>query len=747
MEEKREEKVYLNCKVNEIFATTEITQYLTNESDDSIELKILFPILKKLSLSKFVVTLDDKEIISKVMPKEKAAEKYTDSIALGNIGFLSKYEDNNKSYSVNIGNLGPKKQIKLKSTFIQMIDFRDLSYAFNFIDYYPAFHYEGLKNSKVENKTIDANIKIETQSKITRLIPIFLDEETKNNSTYTVKYSPDYKNAEIEYKNIKPEFRLIDNVDDENNLSILFRTEKMNKPILYYQYNPILKETAYSINYTYSSKNLKEIPIPEKPDENNSISYASKYEEKIVNETPGLFIFLVDQSNSMGSGDTMYLLKQALLLFIQSLPKLSYFQFIGFGTTFRKYNEEPVVYNKENVEKIIKVIKGLYAGFVGTNISQPLEEIYNDKCYSKINLSKNIFLLTDGEVEDTEKCIDLISSNSEKFRVHSIGIGHADKILIERCGKAGKGTSSFVKNMTNINSVVINALNNCLRPYITDIKFEFENYKEELDSKIIACHQINNFIYQNEIMNYSFILPGNKELSNLKIKVTGKDPINKIENENNISFDDIIKLKDGEEMSKMIASKVLKKNDELIKDEKKEIEFAKKYQILSKNTALFAEILNEENQKSKLIKVNLVNLVPYKSKDRDHLVYGCCMERSARYEKKYNEKSLNKGDSNSHVEMNIIISQDIIEGFWNENDKTKKLIDIITSDKFEKIKNKVIALNKGENEIKIIYTILVIYYMKTKCADNLDEYVLVINKANKFLEKNGIDYDDIVSDI
>ena len=123
------------------------------------------------------------------------------------------------------------------------------------------------------------------------------------------------------------------------------------------------------------------------------------------------------------------------------------------------------------------------------------------------------------------------------------------------------------------------------------------------------------------------------------------------------------------------------------------------------------------------------------------------MERSARYEKKYNEKSLNKGDSNSHVEMNIIISQDIIEGFWNENDKTKKLIDIITSYKFEKIKNKVIALNKGENEIKIIYTILVIYYMKTKCADNLDEYVLVINKANKFLEKNGIDYDDIVSDI
>ena len=36
---------------------------------------------------------------------------------------------------------------------------------------------------------------------------------------------------------------------------------------------------------------------------------------------------------------------------------------------------------------------------------------------------------------------------------------------------------------------------------------------------------------------------------------------------------------------------------------KKEINFAKKYQILSKNTQLFAEILKGKNQRAKLIKV------------------------------------------------------------------------------------------------------------------------------------------------
>jgi len=605
MQEKQDDIVYISSEINEIFSTTEVKQSFTNELDNPIELSISFPIIERLTLSKFIVTIDDKTIISKVLTKEKAEEKYNDVISSGNAGFISRYEENYKTYSVNIGNLQPKKQIKLTSIFIEMIETTDLSYQFNIMEKYPSFHYNGYEYKNTQNKKINAIFKIETQSKITRLIAPFLNEETKNNCIYKINYSQDYKKAEIEYKN--NQYILNSNKNGKNNkFNILFRTENMNKPILYSQYNPELKETAYSINYTYISKYLKEIPIYEKPDEDNTISYAAKYEDNVTNETPGLFIFLIDQSGSM-SGNAIELVRSSLLLFIQSLPKESYFQLIGFGSDFKKYNEEPVIYNKENVKNIINIINSLDADLGGTNISDPLREIYNsDNVYSKINLSKNIFILTDGNVDNRDECINLIATNSYKFRIHSIGIGnYFDKILIEKCGKLGKGTSSFVENVENINSVVIDTLNKGLRPYITDIKFEFENYKEEISSSIISCNPINNFVYQNEIMNYSFILPGKKELSNLKIKITGKDPINQIENITN--FDKIIKLENGDQMSKMIVGKALKNNDELIKDEKKEIEFAKKYQILSKNTALFAEILNEESQQSKLIKVNSDN--------------------------------------------------------------------------------------------------------------------------------------------
>ena len=808
--EKKDDIIYLVSKVNELFATTELTQYFTNTLQDSIELTILFPIKEEITLSKFVVSIDDKLVLSKVMAKEKAEEKYNDSVASGNVGFYSRYTEDQNSYSVNIGNLKPNQQIKLNTIFIQMIGTQDMSYEFNIMEKYPTFHYKELNKDNPKNKTIQANFEIKTESKIARLIAPFFDDEAKKNSSFEVQYSPDYKTAQIKYtknpdnETNKIEGRYNDNIfPGKRNAStfyssfcILFRTENMNKPILYYQYNPELKETAYSINYVYASKNLKEIPIPQKPDEDNTVSYTSKYEDNIANETPGLFVFLIDQSGSM-SGKSIELVKQALLLFIQSLPPNSYFQLIGFGTNFKKYNEEPVIYNKENVQNITNVINGLKADLGGTNISSPLNAVYTDANYAKINLSKNIFLLTDGQVHDREACINLITTNSSKFRVHSLGIGNDfDKILIERCGKLGKGTSAFVQDVEKINSVVIDTLNKCLRPYITDIKFEIENYKEELAKKIIECTPINNFTYQNEIMNYSFILPDNKELSNLKIKITGKDPINIIES--GVNLENAIKVENGEEMSKMIVGKALKNNDELTKDEKKEIEFAKKYQILSKNTALFAEILNDENQQSKLIKVNLneyqkskfynfplpmppmppmVNFMAKQSlgfgapsrmkmnfaesincssaapKYKSGVSYEMSFKRAERPRKEnYNPPPPPPPSSQPQNIIKdditrIIMSQDIIEGFWEENEETKKIINIITLDKFNHIKNNVMMLKKGTNEMKIIYTVLVIYYLNTKCTARLNEFRLVLNKANKFLNVNGIKYENIISGI
>ena len=805
----REDTIYLKSNINEIYATTEITQYFINKLDNPIELIISFPIKEEISLNKFIIKIGEKTVSSKIMEKKEAEQKYKDSLNEGNNPFLGSLGNEEKSFSINIGNINPKEKVTLKAFFIQNIGTQDMSYEFIIMEKYPTFHYKELSIDDPRNKIIKANFIIETQSKITRLIAPFFDEMAETKSIYEVIFGKDYKKAEIFYiKNpddqqnkdvIDPrygkEFGYPGKVNEPTYLtsfSILFRTRNMNKPTLYYQFNPELKEISYSINYAYSSEKLKKIPIPEIPDQDNKISYYSKYENNLINETPSLFIFLVDQSGSM-DGEPIKLVKQSLLIFVQSLPPGSYFQLIGFGSTFKKYNEKPIEYNTKNVEEIKNIIYKLDADFGGTNINAPLKSIYDDNSYSEINLNRHIFLLTDGQVNDRDGCIKLITENNNKFRLHSFGIGNDfDKYFIERSGKLGKGSFFFIDDVEGISPIIIKALNICLRPYLIDIHFNFQNYKKQIQSNITSC-DTDEFVNKDEIINFSFIL-GEKNQINIDkliepilIEISAKNPINIIKEK--IYFnkeENIIKLKDGDELSKMIIGKALKRNKELIEDKNKEMQFSIKYQILSKNTALFAEIINasKENNQKKLISVNLDDYL------QERIYFGCGYSslggQNSRFRSysligitdkiggvdsnivdsgtifnlpnseiiggTYSEIDLGENESINILKrkdnMKLILSQNIIEGYWDENQETIELNNILDKDEIDKINIKIKSLNKKEeDEKRIKYTILVIYYLNNNFSEKMDEYKLIIHKGKKYLLNQGIQYDEFIKEI
>ena len=302
---------------------------------------------------------------------------------------------------------------------------------------------------------------------------------------------------------------------------------------------------------------------------------------------------------------------------------------------------------------------------------------------------------------------------------------------------------------------------------------------------------MNNFSNQDEIINFSFILnEENKiDIENLPepliIQISGKNPKNLItENVSFNKYDNIIRLPNGDELFKIIAGKALRNNKELIDDEKKEVGISIKYQILSKNTALYAEIKNDYNnlQENKLITVNLNEYLEEpifqsskmrnSSKKKGRRVFSMTKSHKLAVEDLNTFSPLSFGqmecayslDGIQPIVLNeeikeiksekenkdltkLIMSQNIIEGFWEENEETKKLLNIIDKDVVKKINEKIKHLNKGNQQNKIKYTILVIYYLNTKYFDKLNEYRLIINKANKFLLNQGIKYEDIIKGI
>jgi len=381
--------VYIDTELNEFYAKTNVTQYYVNNSKSTIELVVKFPHNPKIQFSKFILELNGKKVTSKILEKEKAKEKYTDAIASGNVGIISSIED--KYIKVNIGNIAPLGVVKLTTEFIQFLTSEDMSYCFETMRNCPV-----INNRNFNLKDVKAKIILKCHSKITRLITFGIDDENiveQFNKLYNqcdISFVINQKNKKYHNKN--------------QYFKILFRTEAMNDLNFISQYDPIKKETSCILSMLYCKEDIK-IPSRELPDINKKLNYIDIYQKNIINNDPSLFIFIIDQSGSM-SGKPIELVKEALIFFMQSLPRNSYFQLIGFGSSIKFINENPIEYTEDNVKKTIKKIKAIDADLGGTVLFWPLREIYKEENYKNINLGRNIFILIDGVTEEEKKMFE-----------------------------------------------------------------------------------------------------------------------------------------------------------------------------------------------------------------------------------------------------------------------------------------------------------------------------------------------------
>ena len=556
--------ITIKTELNEFYAKTNIIQYYKNYSDKPIELILKFPYNSSVQFSKFTLEMNNKKVVSKVLDKEKAEEKYNDVIASGKTGAISSIKE--KIIQVNIGNISAGELVKLTTEFIQFLNSEDMSYCYTTIKNFPYF-----SNRVNVMFKISANIIIKTHSKITRVI-------TKGFNQYLEKkFNNDYTQCELDYftQNVTNKEK------NENEFKILFRTLSMNELNLITQYDPQKDETSCILNMLYNKKGIN-IPLWNIPDLDEKANYIELYQKNIINSNPSLFIFLVDKSGSM-SGQSMEIAKETLIFFLQSLPKNSYYQIIAFSTDFNYiYSKYPCEYTTENVNNTIVELKKIDA-YGGTNLLKPLDVIFSSKKYDNINLCRNLFILTDGIVNNSKSCLKYIEKHTNIYRVHSFGIGHNyEKNFIKKAGKSG--SYNFVDNISNLKEKVIESLNQALRSYLYDPQIKIENI-----NKLYEFFPQKKVYYQDEVFKYYFIVK-NKLEDKININLEYYDKNDLIKKDFIFDEKNIIKEEDGDIISKIIIGNILNNNTLEINED---IELAKKYQVLSKSTSLYAEVENE----------------------------------------------------------------------------------------------------------------------------------------------------------
>ncbi|XP_046842403.1 von Willebrand factor A domain-containing protein 5A-like isoform X3 [Xenia sp. Carnegie-2017] len=180
------------------------------------------------------------------------------------------------------------------------------------------------------------------------------------------------------------------------------------------------------------------------------------------------FVFVIDRSGSM-AGSYIKDAAETLLLFLKSIPEGCYFNIIGFGSTYVHLFPESVPYNQKNLETAVKHAENLQADLGGTELFDPLREIFSHA--AKKGLPRQVFVLTDGSISNTDSVIQLVEKNSNNSRCFSFGIGSgASTTLVKGIAQAGKGAAEFIVSGERMQPKVIRSLKKAMQPAVTDVQ-------------------------------------------------------------------------------------------------------------------------------------------------------------------------------------------------------------------------------------------------------------------------------------
>jgi hypothetical protein len=118
------------------------------------------------------------------------------------------------------------------------------------------------------------------------------------------------------------------------------------------------------------------------------------------------FYYLVDCSGSMTEENGIGLAKEAMLLFVRSLPLGAHFNIIRFGSSYDilfKSEGLTAIYGERTAKTAENLTRSMEANFGGTELLEPLQYLKEHPPVQ--GRSRQIFLLTDGEISNTNQVI------------------------------------------------------------------------------------------------------------------------------------------------------------------------------------------------------------------------------------------------------------------------------------------------------------------------------------------------------
>ncbi|XP_069106657.1 von Willebrand factor A domain-containing protein 5A-like isoform X2 [Argopecten irradians] len=488
--------VGVDVTIKGFVANVQSTLTYENQKEVAVETVFVFPIDDQSAVYQFEADIDGRHIVAECQDKEQARETYKDALKTGHTAMLlSESDTSGDVFECKLGNLPPHGAATLTFSYVTelttgsegIVTFT-LPTVLNPRYTPPGFEMSPPSSDAIHYTDIQYQIRFVTKVEGQHLIKAIVPKM----DMLKVDLAEDKKSANVTLDDTT-KFKF------DHDLSLTLEYEDVFQPTVILEKGQNSKEGFLKSDVVMMDflPDLRSVP------------------ELIEAE----FVFVIDCSASM-RGDRIAKAKETVLLLLKSLPVGCFFNVVAFGSSFEWWFTSSMKYDENSLEEALKLQKVLDANLGGTEILRPLESLYAQPLHTA--KFRQVFLLTDGDVSNTNQVITLARKNATNTRIFTFGIGEgASTSLVRNVAKVTNGLATFVTDKEKLQNKVMTVLNHAMQQPVTNLNLEWNlppgctaiNIPQQAPvvfkgQKVITYALINGVEHLNEDTQCSAVLKG-----------------------------------------------------------------------------------------------------------------------------------------------------------------------------------------------------------------------------------------------
>jgi Ca-activated chloride channel family protein len=409
-------------------ARVRVAQRFRNREKQPVEAVYRFPLPEGSAVCGFRARIGDRTIQGAVEEREKAFELYDRALEAGHGGYLLDEERPN-IFTLSVGNLNPGAEVLVELDYVTLLDAERNAVRF-------------VLPTTIAPRYIPADMEEEEGIPAAETLhPPYAEEVPYGLSIdLAVRHDGSLESVESPSHPIR-----VDLGSKEARVSLSAEEARMDRDFLltigFRDRRPNRVWLCRDDRGAFLQVDL----TPEEVPEEEAVGGMQKPAETAAPTAPAgrEIVFVVDCSGSM-QGSSIREARRALEVCLKALSPGDRFNIYRFGSRFETLFPRAGEYTEESLRAALAWLPRVEADLGGTELLAPLEHLYAGPPDPAAR--REVILLTDGEVGNEERIVELVRRHRLAGRLFAVAIGMGpNEHLINAAARAGGGASERIQ--------------------------------------------------------------------------------------------------------------------------------------------------------------------------------------------------------------------------------------------------------------------------------------------------------------